>query len=85
MARHHATRDGAPLDNLVVVGMLFGFDFLSHQIGAFLGGWLGGVVYEAAGAYDLMWWLSIALALAATAVHLPISERRAPEWAPSTA
>ena len=32
-----------------------------------------------------MWWLSIALALAAAAVHLPISERRAPEWAPSTA
>ena len=67
------------------VGMLFGFVFLSHQIGAFLGVWLGGVVYEATGAYDLMWWLSIALALAATAVHLPISERRAPEWAPSTA
>jgi predicted MFS family arabinose efflux permease len=67
------------------VGMLFGFVFLSHQIGAFLGVWLGGVVYEATGAYDLMWWLSIALALAAAAVHLPISERRAPEWAPSTA
>ena len=67
------------------VGMLFGFVFLSHQIGAFLGVWLGGVVYEATGAYDLMWWLSIALALAATAVHLPILERRAPEWAPSTA
>ncbi len=67
------------------VGMLFGFVFLSHQIGAFLGVWLGGVVYEATGAYDLMWWLSIALALAAAVVHLPISERRAPEWAPSTA
>jgi predicted MFS family arabinose efflux permease len=67
------------------VGMLFGFVFLSHQIGAFLGVWLGGVVYEATGAYDLMWWLSIALALAAATVHLPISERRAPEWAPSTA
>ena len=67
------------------VGMLFGFVFLSHQIGAFLGVWLGGVVYEATGAYDLMWWLSIALALAAAVVHLPISERRAPAWAPSTA
>jgi predicted MFS family arabinose efflux permease len=67
------------------VGMLFGFVFLSHQIGAFLGVWLGGVVYESTGAYDLMWWLSIALALAAAAVHLPISERRAPAWAPSTA
>jgi predicted MFS family arabinose efflux permease len=67
------------------VGMLFGFVFLSHQIGAFLGVWLGGVVYESTGAYDLMWWLSIALALAAAAVHLPILERRAPEWAPSPA
>ena len=67
------------------VGMLFGFVFLSHQVGAFLGVWLGGVVYEATGAYDLMWWLSIALALAAAMVHLPISERRAPQWAPSTA
>jgi predicted MFS family arabinose efflux permease len=67
------------------VGMLFGFVFLSHQIGAFLGVWLGGVVYESTGTYDLMWWLSIALALAAAAVHLPISERRAPAWAPSTA
>jgi predicted MFS family arabinose efflux permease len=67
------------------VGMLFGVVFLSHQIGAFLGVWLGGVVYERTAAYDAMWWLSIALALAAAAVHLPISERRAPEWAPSTA
>jgi MFS family permease len=67
------------------VGMLFGFVFLSHQIGAFLGVWLGGVVYEATGAYDAMWWLSIALALAAAVVHLPISERRAPELAPSPA
>ena len=67
------------------VGMLFGFVFLSHQIGAFLGVWLGGVVYEATGAYDAMWWLSIALALAAAVVHLPIAERRAPQWAPSTA
>ena len=67
------------------VGMLFGVVFLSHQIGAFLGVWLGGVVYESTGAYDLMWWLSIALALAAAAVHLPISERRAPALAPSAA
>ncbi len=67
------------------VGMLFGFVFLSHQIGAFAGVWLGGAVYEATGAYELMWWLSIALGLAAAIVHLPISERRAPQWAPSPA
>ena len=67
------------------VGMLFGFVFLSHQVGAFIGVWLGGAVYERTGAYELMWWLSIALGLAAAAVHLPISERRAPRWAVSPA
>ena len=67
------------------VGMLFGFVFLSHQVGAFIGVWLGGVVYEATGTYDLMWWISIALSLAAAAVHLPILERRAPQWAPAAA
>jgi len=67
------------------VGMLFGFVFLSHQVGAFFGVWLGGVVYEATGAYDLMWWLCVALAFGAALVHLPISERRAPVLAPSPA
>ena len=67
------------------VGMLFGFVFLSHQVGAFVGAWLGGVVYEATGAYDLMWYLSIVLGLAAAIVHLPIHEQRAPAWAPSPA
>src|SRR5215211_6239558 len=63
-------------------GMLFGFVFLSHQVGAFAGVWLGGAIYEATGAYDAMWWISIALGLGAAIVHLPISERRAPRWAP---
>ena len=67
------------------VGMLFGFVFLSHQIGAFIGVWLGGAVYEATGTYDLMWWISIALSLTAAALHLPILERRAPQWAPVAA
>ena len=67
------------------VGMLFGFVFLSHQVGAFIGVWMGGAVYEATGTYDAMWWISIALSLAAAAVHLPILERRAPQWAPSAA
>jgi MFS family permease len=59
------------------LGLLFGVVFLSHQIGAFVGVWLGGAVYDATGAYDLMWWLSIALGMAAAVVHLPISERPA--------
>jgi MFS family permease len=67
------------------VGMLFGVVFLSHQVGAFIGVWLGGAIYEATGAYEAMWWLSIALALAAAAVHLPIHERRAPRLVPARA
>ena len=67
------------------VGLLFGVVFLSHQVGAFVGAWLGGAVYESMGDYDLMWWLCVALSLAAAAVHLPILERRAPQWAPSPA
>src|SRR5918992_1141477 len=49
------------------VGMLFGLVFLSHQIGAFIGVWLGGVVYERTGTYDLMWVLCIALSAVAAA------------------
>jgi MFS family permease len=67
------------------VGMLFGLVFLSHQVGAFVGVWLGGVVYEQTGAYDLMWVLCVALSVFAAVVHLPILERRAPRWAPSPA
>src|ERR671913_824227 len=57
------------------LGLLFGIVFLSHQVGAFVGVWLGGAVYDATGAYDLMWWASIVLGFAAAVVHLPISER----------
>jgi MFS family permease len=67
------------------LGLLFGVVFLSHQVGAFVGVWLGGAVYDATGAYDLMWWLSIALGFAAALVHLPISERPVPRLAASPA
>ncbi len=65
---------------------LFGLVMVSHQVGGFLGAWLGGKVFEATGSYDWMWAADIALALAAALVHLPIRERRpAPPAAPSTA
>jgi MFS family permease len=67
------------------LGLLFGIVFLSHQVGAFIGVWLGGAVYDATGAYDLMWWASIALGMAAALVHLPIDERPAPRLAVSPA
>ena len=54
---------------------LFGFVFFSHQVGSFLGVWLGGWLYDAYGSYDLIWWLSIALGLIAALLHWPIDER----------
>jgi MFS family permease len=57
---------------------LFGIAMLSHQIGGFLGAWLGGKAFEATGSYDWMWWADIALCLFAAVVHLPIREARIP-------
>jgi MFS family permease len=54
---------------------LFGFVFFSHQAGAFIGVWLGGVLYERTGSYDVVWWLGVALGIFAALVHLPIRER----------
>jgi len=55
---------------------LFGMVMLSHQVGGFLGAYLGGIAFEANGAYDWMWYADIALALLAAAVNLPIREAR---------
>jgi MFS family permease len=55
--------------------MLFGVVFMSHQIGGFTGAWLGGVIYDVTNSYDLMWAVSVALGLAAAALHWPISDR----------
>jgi len=57
---------------------LFGLVFLSHQIGSFLGVWLGGVLYERTGSYDGMWWAGVALGVLAALLHLPIDERPRP-------
>jgi MFS family permease len=54
---------------------LFGVVFLSHQVGSFLGVWLGGLIYDLTGSYDLMWWAGAFLGVAAALVHLPIDER----------
>ena len=55
---------------------LFGIVMLSHQVGGFLGAWLGGKAFEATGSYDWMWWADIALCLIAAALHLPIREAK---------
>jgi predicted MFS family arabinose efflux permease len=60
---------------------LYGFVFLSHQVGSFLGVWLGGRLYDAYGSYDPVWWMSVALGVFAGLVHLPIREHRAEAFA----
>lgn len=57
------------------IGTLFGIVFFSHQIGGFLGVWLGGRLYDMVGSYDLMWTFSMGLGILAVLVHLPIPER----------
>lgn len=67
------------------MGMLYGVAFLSHQIGSFVGVWLGGYVYDQTGSYSLVWYLGIVLGLASAAVHIPINERSASNFALKTA
>ena len=60
------------------MSMLYGFTFLSHQFGSFLGSWFGGRLYDMYGSYDLMWWLCILLGFASAAMHMPIVEKAVP-------
>ncbi len=71
----------APTNALVAVmfgtrylGMLGGIVFFSHQVGSFLGVWMGGVLYDRTGSYDVVWWLGVALGIFAAVVHWPIRE-----------
>lgn len=72
-----------PLTNGIVVtmfgvrnmSMLGGVVFLAHQVGSFLGGWLGGVIYDRLGSYDYAWGLAIALSLIAALLNLPVRDR----------
>jgi predicted MFS family arabinose efflux permease len=56
---------------------LYGFVFFSHQVGAFLGVWLGGRIYDATGSYDPVWYMAIALGIFAALVHMPITDKPA--------
>lgn len=67
------------------MGTLFGFVFLSHQLGAFLGAWIGGWAYDSMGSYDLAWWLGVGLGVLAALVHLPIRETAHPFARPAGA
>jgi MFS family permease len=54
---------------------LAGFAFFSHQVGGFLGAWLGGVVFDRTGSYDAVWWLSILLGVLSALINMPIVEK----------
>ncbi len=62
------------------MGMLYGIAFLSHQVGSFMGVWLGGFAFDQTGSYSIVWYLGILLGLGSAIVHLPIRERSAPSF-----
>jgi MFS family permease len=66
----------AHIYGLRYMGTLYGFVFFSHQVGAFLGVWLGGRMYDITGNYDLVWWVGIGVGAFSAIVHLPIRERQ---------
>lgn len=68
----------AHIYGLRYMGTLYGFVFLSHQIGGFLGVWLGGKMYDLNGSYTLVWWIGVAVGAFSALVHLPIRERVMP-------
>ncbi len=57
------------------MAMLYGFVFLNHQLGSFVGIWLGGLLYDRTGSYDVIWWIAISLGLIAGLIHYPIDDR----------
>jgi MFS family permease len=65
--------------------MLFGFAFFSHQVGGFLGVWLGGLVFERTGSYDSIWWLSVLFGVLSAVINLPIVEKPVARLAPAAA
>jgi predicted MFS family arabinose efflux permease len=66
----------AHIYGLRYMGTLYGIVFLSHQIGGFLGVWLGGRLYDVYGDYTVVWWIGIAVGAFSALIHLPIRERR---------
>ena len=67
------------------LAMLTGFAFFSHQVGGFLGVWLGGLVFERTGSYDSLWWLSIVFGIMSGLINLPIVEKPVARLAPAPA
>ena len=58
------------------MGTLYGIVFFSHQLGSFMGAWLGGKLYDLYGTYDMVWWIGVGIGAFSALVHLPIREQR---------
>jgi predicted MFS family arabinose efflux permease len=67
------------------MSMLGGFVFLSHQVGSFMGVWLGGLLYDATGSYTVVWWIAVALGVFAALINLPVRETAIVRPAPQPA
>src|SRR3954471_2377512 len=67
------------------LAMLFGLAFFSHQVGGFLGVWLGGLLFERTGSYDVVWGLTILLGVFSAVINVPIVEKPVRRHAPATA
>jgi MFS family permease len=75
----------AHLYGLRYMGTLYGIVFLSHQLGAFVGVWLGGRMYDAFESYDAVWWIGVGIGAFSAVVHLPIREAARAPAAPAAA
>ena len=73
----------AHIYGLRYMGTLYGIVFFSHQLGSFLGVWLGGTLYDATGSYNAVWWVGVAVGAFSAIVHLPVKET--PQVAPRPA
>jgi predicted MFS family arabinose efflux permease len=74
----------AQMFGLRYMATLFGIVFFSHQMGAFIGVWLGGYLFDTTGSYDVVWWIGVALGVLAALLHFPIDERPVEQIARAT-
>jgi len=58
---------------------LYGIVFLFHQIGSFLGAWMGGIVYDETGSYDSIWWVCVGLSILAAVIHIGMDDKKIKE------
>jgi MFS family permease len=63
---------------------LYGLVFFTHQVGSFLGAWVGGIIYDYYGSYEPIWWATVAMAIFAALLHLPINDRPVPRLSATT-